>query len=67
VDGDACTVLVDEAWIPSDIDMAFSVIKSIKNSSAAFSAMLNAFDIHTRGEQFRHGNEIESESTMINV
>jgi hypothetical protein len=51
VDGDACLALVDEAWIPSNIDMTLSVIKSIKNSSVSFSTALNSFDMHTRGEQ----------------
>jgi hypothetical protein len=51
VDGDACTVLLDETWIPSDIDMTFSVIKSIKTYSAYFSVVLNSSDIRTRGEQ----------------
>jgi hypothetical protein len=53
VDEDAFTILVDEAWIPSDIAMTLLVIKSIKNSSTYFSTMLNSFDMRTWGEQSR--------------
>jgi hypothetical protein len=49
VDGKSCTVLVDEASTPVDIDMTLSVMRSIKNSSKTFSAALNLSDIHARG------------------
>ena len=52
VDEYACTVLVDEAYTPTDnpiFDMTLSVMRSIKNSSTNFSAALNSSEIHARG------------------
>jgi hypothetical protein len=49
VDGEAGIPLVDDACTPMDIDMTLSVMRSIKTSSTIFSAVLNSFDIHTRG------------------
>jgi hypothetical protein len=46
VDGDACTPLVDEAWMPSKI--TFSAMRSIRISSTDFSTVLISSEIHTR-------------------
>jgi hypothetical protein len=69
VDEYAFTILVDETWIPSNIDMNFSVIKSIKNYSASFTAVLNSLEVKNREfrEQLRHSTEIERKSEMITI
>jgi hypothetical protein len=46
---EACTILVDEACMPIDIDMTLSIMRSIKTSSTTFSAALKSSDIHARG------------------
>jgi hypothetical protein len=49
VDGEARSPLIDDACTLVDINMTLSVMRSIKNSSTIFSAVLNSSDIHTRG------------------
>jgi hypothetical protein len=48
VDGEACSPLVDDACIPADIDIALSVMRSMRTSSTIFFVALNSFDIHAQ-------------------
>jgi hypothetical protein len=55
VDREPYNLLAKDACTPVDThlsDMTLSIIKSIKNSSTAFSAVLNASEIRTQGKQF---------------
>jgi hypothetical protein len=49
VDREVGIPLVDDPCTPVDIDMTLSVMRSIKNYSIAFSAVLNSSNIHARG------------------
>jgi hypothetical protein len=46
VDEDACTPLVDEAWML--VDITFSSMRSIRISSMDFFVVLISSDMHTR-------------------
>jgi hypothetical protein len=46
IDGDSCTPLVDEAWMP--VDITFWAMRSIRISSIAFSTVLISSNMHTQ-------------------